>query len=677
MAFEPQMQFDINTVSWPVHSIPSTSTSTGLSRRRMPRTAVEQDYFSTIKSSARRSDAPPSAGYPTYLPPPPPHSQSQSRSRSSRDDRSRSRQREFDPDEDVDLFERAHRDNIPSFPPSSYSHSHPHHPPPPPQLSQGPPSISIFEPYPVPPQAQPVTGLGLDLFGDRPSHTAPLSAPSSRHPKERSRDRERSREKDPQAHSPNHEDIRKQCYCLISPDLPPGGYIEKGWPAGLTPPAPTPLYHPQHSRSSRSPGHSPNRSGVVRGGVDSGSDSESDSDSGSDRDGPLPPYSGPITPNTSNPYPHPYPHHAPHPPPSSSFISVPPSSLGLPPSGSSSTGRPLEPTRIGYWNRRGDTISPTGAFLPATPKRLWPEDLKAYPEYGLMNEVGNVVLPVGGRERVQLWREMSRFNQIISARAYEYWHMNVITEIDAGDCGNLKLRKLFADFAPVGPGALFNASASASELILVFVVSRSGCAHSMASMVSINGVLNYGTTDGWADGWMDGRYLTGRADEVGRLMGVESRAMKAQSLVAWTQNSESKIVLWMRTPHSAGSEISHAKASFEAALLVYYRYRVRVGMAVQILRWLVDDGPPRGIRVSVRGDVAETQIVWYRSRELDLEEGLLNGDTRTMEVISTIVRRLARFNERLSDARTWRDPSFLGKNEAEPGAPGLMGKLDR
>ncbi|KZT33046.1 hypothetical protein SISSUDRAFT_445899 [Sistotremastrum suecicum HHB10207 ss-3] len=462
MAFEPQMQFDINTVSWPVHSIPSTST--GLSRRRMPRSAVEQDYFSTIKPSARRSDAPPSAGvsvsrsrsssrtspslsltndyrshsinphstststsgYPTYLPPPHSQSQSQSRSRSSRDDRSRSRHREggreFDPDEDVNLFERAHRDNIPSFPPSSYPHPHPHHPPPPPQPSQAPPSISIFEPYPVPPpqQAQPVTGLGLDLFGDRPNHTAPLSAPPSKYPKERSRDRERSREKDPQAHShsPNHEDIRKQCvspvmqhgtpigYCLISPDLPPGGYIEKGWPAGLTPPAPTPLYHPQHSRSSRSPGHSPNRSGVVRGGLDSGSDSDSDSDSGSERDGPLPPYSGPITPNTSNPYPH----HAPHPPPSSAFISVPPSSLGLLPLSSSGPGRPLEPTRIGYWNRRGDTISPTGAFLPASPKpkHLWPEDLKAYPEYGLMNEVGNVVLPVGGRERVQLWREMSR-----------------------------------------------------------------------------------------------------------------------------------------------------------------------------------------------------------------------------------------------------------------------------
>lgn len=66
----------------------------------------------------------------------------------------------------------------------------------------------------------------------------------------------------------------------------------------------------------------------------------------------------------------------------------------------------IKPTRTGYWNRRGDTIAPSGHLVQAGRGSLptYPKDLSEYPEHALMNEAGKLVLPATCQERVALWQ---------------------------------------------------------------------------------------------------------------------------------------------------------------------------------------------------------------------------------------------------------------------------------
>lgn len=157
--------------------------------------------------------------------------------------------------------------------------------------------------------------------------------------------------------SPVMENGRVVSLCRISgaSGLTPGGVIEKGW------------------TQAESSGLYPTTSGV--GGL---------------TPSPLK-YAGQVEPTSYSPYSH-GPTHAPfhH---QSSRVQVPSES-------------PVRPTRKGYWNRRGDTLSPSGHLIPATPSQAYPPDLAHYPTYTLMDECGRTLLPEDEEDRVLHWRNV-------------------------------------------------------------------------------------------------------------------------------------------------------------------------------------------------------------------------------------------------------------------------------
>jgi len=66
--------------------------------------------------------------------------------------------------------------------------------------------------------------------------------------------------------------------------------------------------------------------------------------------------------------------------------------------------RPIMPTRMGFWNQRGDTLNAMGQLVTAPHERCFPPDLAQYPRFALMDENRRVVLPENTQDRMTLWR---------------------------------------------------------------------------------------------------------------------------------------------------------------------------------------------------------------------------------------------------------------------------------